>query len=396
MSKKTVLFCVNSRGEFGGVERMIVDWLSMIDYSKTDVFLMVRKGDFVDKLKRYEFYERLHFLFTPEINKREIPLLFFIRAILRHRMYTIILLLSWYDAFHWPFFLFARIFSIRVYTTLHSLLWGYSFIEDTHKKWFGLFKGIGIWKLGKKLDLFVRFFLSDKVYVCSPFFKEQILKDSLCNADKIKILYHGVPRSLIEGLKRDVGRKTKDGRVRFVSLVRFTKVKRIDRLLGAFLWLFRRYQDLSDRFELTIAGRGELFEHFKYKINNFPKGLRSRVILMNFVDDVYSLLRESDVCILTSDFEALPIVFIEALASGNVLVYGEYLRLPQFLRPISYIFSKRNIFSVAKTLVDLLSTSEEVLENKRKKATEIAEQYFVLERNVIDFLSSIGIDTVPA
>ena len=392
MEKTSVLFCVNSRGEFGGVEKMLIDWFSMIDYSKTDVFLMVRKGAFVEKLKQYDFYGHIKFLFTPDIDKREIPISFFVRSLIRIRVNAIVLLLSWYDAFHWPFFLFAKIFSKKIYTSLHSLLWGYSLIEDTRKKWFGLFRGVGLWKWGKRLDLFIRFYLCDKVYVCSPFFREQILKDRLCKENKIEILYHGIPRRIIEKLKSNKC-KTND-KVKFVSLVRFTKVKRIDRLLGAFLWIYHRYPALSDKFELTIAGRGELLEYFRDKIANFPENLKNRIVLKGFVDDVYAILTKNDVCVLTSDFEGFPIVFLEGLASGNALAYGEWLRLPKFLEPVSYIFNKGSVFSVARTLVDLLSSTEDGLDEKKEKAIRIAEQYFVLEKNVVDFLSGIGIKTV--
>jgi glycosyltransferase involved in cell wall biosynthesis len=69
---------------------------------------------------------------------------------------------------------------------------------------------------------------------------------------------------------------------------------------------------------LLILGEGDSRESLQSKINNY--GLQSRVELAGFVDNPYAYMTKSKVFVMSSLFEGLPTVLIEALYCGTSLV----------------------------------------------------------------------------
>lgn len=69
-----------------------------------------------------------------------------------------------------------------------------------------------------------------------------------------------------------------------------------------------------DNIFLTIAGRGELFEHYQELIEHL--NVQKRVKLLGFRTDVMELCREADVFAFPSLQEGLPVALMEAMASG--------------------------------------------------------------------------------
>ncbi len=120
----------------------------------------------------------------------------------------------------------------------------------------------------------------------------------------VELIYNAVSFSRVQ---HRVGKREK-GRVRFVFVGRLHEAKNCGLLLKAVS------QIMDCDFELKIAGYGS--EEKKLKEISRDIGVESRVEFLGNVKDVPSLLYESDVFVMSSLWEGLPIALIEAISAG--------------------------------------------------------------------------------
>ena len=99
---------------------------------------------------------------------------------------------------------------------------------------------------------------------------------------------------------------------RLVAAGRMVRQKRFDILLEAFA------QSADKSSTLTIVGDGPLRNSLKRLAGSL--GIADRVDMPGFADDLIPWLRKSDLFVLSSDYEGLPAVVIEALACGVPVV----------------------------------------------------------------------------
>jgi glycosyltransferase involved in cell wall biosynthesis len=93
-----------------------------------------------------------------------------------------------------------------------------------------------------------------------------------------------------------------------ISVARLTAQKRLDRLIAA----FARLQAPGAR--LLILGEGE--ERASLSALIVGLGLQDRVSMPGYVKDVSRAMHESDLFVLTSDYEGLPAALLEAMATN--------------------------------------------------------------------------------
>ena len=99
---------------------------------------------------------------------------------------------------------------------------------------------------------------------------------------------------------------------RLVTAGRMVEQKRFDLLLRAFASI-----DRNDA-RLTILGDGPLRRSLEDLARSL--GIADRVEMPGYTGDVVKRLRQSDLFVLSSDYEGLPAVILEALASGCPVV----------------------------------------------------------------------------
>jgi glycosyltransferase involved in cell wall biosynthesis len=90
---------------------------------------------------------------------------------------------------------------------------------------------------------------------------------------------------------------------------KFNEAKRQDRLLHAYA-LIHKYTD----HELVLLGQGHTFETCKELANTL--GIESRVHFMGHVLNPYPIIKHADLFVLSSDFEGLSYVVLEAVSLG--------------------------------------------------------------------------------
>lgn len=95
------------------------------------------------------------------------------------------------------------------------------------------------------------------------------------------------------------------------SVARFCDVKNHPKIISVFEAFLKRY---SDRAELLLVGSGELEDAIRELV--LSKNIADKVHFLGVRPDVNKLLAISDIFLMPSKFEGLPVSLIEAQASG--------------------------------------------------------------------------------
>jgi len=96
-----------------------------------------------------------------------------------------------------------------------------------------------------------------------------------------------------------------------VHVGRFNRAKRHDRLLRAF-------SKIESNAKLLLLGDGKLESEINLLIDSL--GLRDQVLLMGFKKNPYPYIKRAKALVLSSDFEGLPTVIVEACSLGVPVV----------------------------------------------------------------------------
>lgn len=101
---------------------------------------------------------------------------------------------------------------------------------------------------------------------------------------------------------------------KFISVGRFIDVKGFDLLVKAFEIVARKYPEWT----LEIYGDGELFEFIKDIVKN--RGLEKKIILPGTTSNVLSCLLNASCYVLSSRYEGMPMVVLEAMEAGLPII----------------------------------------------------------------------------
>jgi len=123
-------------------------------------------------------------------------------------------------------------------------------------------------------------------------------------------IYNAVDRKRIVPLSLEEGERMPDGDF-ILHAGRFNKIKRHDRLLRAFA-------KVRQNVKLLLLGAGEEEENIRRLI--IELGLDGRVILLGWKENPFPYIKRAKVVVLTSDYEALPTVLIEAMMLNTPVV----------------------------------------------------------------------------
>ena len=143
---------------------------------------------------------------------------------------------------------------------------------------------------------------------------ESIKKNIKCEDKKIIQIYNGIEIEKFE-CKRNFD---KEKEIEIVSIGRLVKQKNHKLLLEAFKNLDDKLKEENRKIpNLKIYGQGELKEELKQYIkeNNIQN-----VQLMGITNRVDEVLKESDIYVMSSDYEGFSISLIEAMVSGIAIV----------------------------------------------------------------------------
>jgi len=139
--------------------------------------------------------------------------------------------------------------------------------------------------------------------------RSEFLKKNPWHPSRCITIYNPV-RSFKQKLKKDV--ESESQRTTYLGMGVLEPRKRFDLLLRSFAKVG------SARDILLIAGTGS--QKQKLELQAKKLGIESQVKFLGYVDDVNSLMQSSDILVLTSNSEALPMVLLEGLSAGLQIV----------------------------------------------------------------------------
>ncbi len=134
--------------------------------------------------------------------------------------------------------------------------------------------------------------------------------------EKIKVIYNPVYTIKILELAQvqvNLPWLRKNGQHLIVAAGRLTKQKDFSTLVRAFALIHNKIDA-----RLVIMGEGELRADLELLI--VEHGLQEKIILPGFVDNPFAIMKHADLFVLSSAWEGLPNVLIQAMACGTPVV----------------------------------------------------------------------------
>ena len=160
-------------------------------------------------------------------------------------------------------------------------------------------------------------------------------------------IYHSSAREeIIKELTLEIGRKI------ILAVGRFNEQKNYPNLLKAVSYLKKK---TNEDFVLLIAGDGELRTEIEALIVELD--INDEVILLGRRNDVPTLMSACDVFVLSSDYEGLPTVLIEALACQAQVVSTDVSGVREIVGTCGKIVPTKNPISLAEAIKYRLQNS---------------------------------------
>jgi len=316
-----VLFVVNAE-EFGGLEIVLLDWLSRIDYSKVSVVLCYRADVLKERLAARALPVETIKLNIPDHEPWWKALSRWRRLLSPVRAQKIVLLEGSFGDLGLTPVLAARLSAsgcVFLFAGGGGTTRSSGIATTRRKLHFGFMPGMGLHRYKQTLRQRLRSYLLQNSFVSSQELKDNIAADFHLPEGRISVLYHGVDTARFQPSSSDRVAYRRacgipdDANV-IVSHGRLAPVKRVDRILKAFavlssehpnLWLLlTSYGPLRDEVEQTVAGNAA------YR----------QVKLVGFQNDASSLLKAADIYVLASDREGFGIALVEAMSTGLLCV----------------------------------------------------------------------------
>lgn len=163
-------------------------------------------------------------------------------------------------------------------------------------------------RLGRLVNLIQTRFISDKVICVSQDVKSVMQKELYLPDNKIRVIENGIPVNRYRQVNPDVLVLRKPIRVKMVS--RLHRQKDPATLIKAIKLLAGQQIDIK----LDFIGDGPLRPEMELLTSK--EGLTERISFLGMCSDIPELLYDTDIFVLSTHSEGLPIALLEAMATG--------------------------------------------------------------------------------
>jgi glycosyltransferase involved in cell wall biosynthesis len=193
-------------------------------------------------------------------------------------------------------------------------------------------------------------------------------------ADKTQVINIGIPDE-----KKYITQKDPDSVIRFISTGTVGRRKGHDLLVEAILKLD---DSTRNQIRLSIIGLGPLYQDLvlickNKKLNNIE--------FLGRVPDVLPLLEESDVFILTSRDEGMPMAVIEAMRTGLALILTDVGCMPDLAKnELNGFLCSPDSNEISNVIKKMVFAREKIKEFKIA-SRKMYERYFIIHRMIKDY-----------
>ena len=219
-----------------------------------------------------------------------------------------------------------------------------------------------------KLNLIRKFFwklCSKNIYLItcpSIELKNQLKKLNIFENKKIVVLYDSVINiKEVNSQKNDFlhGEIKKSNYL--LAIGRLTKQKNFDLLINAFY----QFNKINNNYKLLIIGEGEEKRKIISRINQLE--LDHKIILLGFKQNVYKYLKNSKAFILSSLWEEMGFVIIEAASCNTLIISSDCPNGPsEFLNhgKAGYLFNNNSVNDLVQSLIKFDRDEKNIKYNK--------------------------------
>jgi glycosyltransferase involved in cell wall biosynthesis len=207
--------------------------------------------------------------------------------------------------------------------------------------------------------------------------KDELLAAGIGKAGKYRVFFPGLPTPKVltkTDAQNSLGLSTQTLYITFVG--RLTQIKRPDRLLDVANECKRRGLDLR----FLVAGEGELFESSKARAERE----QLNVTFLGWRSDIAQIFAASDIAILTSDNEGIPLTLIQAAQAGLPIVATNVGSISDI------VINESTGYLTATSASDMANAIEKLVRDAQLRrimgeaGKARASQYFSLERMLKD------------
>jgi glycosyltransferase involved in cell wall biosynthesis len=215
---------------------------------------------------------------------------------------------------------------------------------------------------------------TDRLVAIGSRVRDDLLSLEIGSPDRFVVMQPGVPPP--EPVDRVTARRSLGlGAGIVVTFVgRLTEIKRPERFVGVATILAPKHRDTT----FVIAGGGELLEALRVK----SRALGDQVVFLGWRSDMATIYGASDVVVLTSDNEGMPVALIEAAAYGVPAVTTDVGSSREVVEhDVTGLVTGTSVPEIASA-VERLLVDQEVRERMGARAAERARSQFSTERLV--------------
>jgi len=304
MQKKTILFYCITKLELGGAQKQLLSLINGLDKEKYSIYLFTAKeGILLEEassivgltIKKSRFLER-------SINPiKDFLALFEIYLFIKKSKPDIVHTHSSKAGILGR--CAAKLAKVKV------------IIHTVHGWSFNNYQPIVLRKIFIWLERFIANF-TDRLIVVSNYDKQRGLDSYIANDNKYIIIRYGINYSEFdiraEDKRREFGIKSDDLVITMISCFKPQKAPQ------DFIKLASLVNKILPNTKFILIGDGVLREKLEKLIDR--SGLRNQVILTGWRRDIPGMLYISDVFVLTSFWEGLPVALLEAMASSKPVI----------------------------------------------------------------------------
>lgn len=216
----------------------------------------------------------------------------------------------------------------------------------------------------------------------------RMVEQGIVPANKLEVIYNGIEIKEYDNListeekhqlLNEIG--ISDDRPLILAVGRLEQQKGYPYLLEAMRLLKLQGQP----FFLAIAGRGKLKAELEKKVGEY--GLQSEVCFLGVRDDVLRLMAVADMLVLSSIWEGLPGVVLEAMASGLPVVATAVGGSPELVieGKTGFLVPPKDPVSLTESIAKVLSLSAEERLQMGQAARVRVKENFTLEKMVASY-----------
>lgn len=187
-----------------------------------------------------------------------------------------------------------------------------------------------------------------------PVALSEIVRDSIAKEYKISrysipVVFNGIDLSkCIE--KKDYSLHNP---ITFINVARFAAQKNHKRLIEAFA-LFSKTNENS---KLLLLGDGELVDEIKKYAEHL--NVYEKIIFKGYQNSPYEILNSSDVFILSSDYEGIPMTIIEAMGTSLPIISTNVGGISEIIEnEYNGLLVKREADALAKAMTEIVCNAE--------------------------------------